>query len=263
MAGRRFTPETRRRVRVRMRTLRRFLWTYPAPPRTTRALVLVLVIMHLLCGVVDFRLGRTDAWGIVFGERSAVGLARLGGRVRAQVDVEPWRLVSYGLLHGNLVHLTFNAVALWGLGRLAEVVYGPTRMLALFFGSVLGGGALSQLGSAPLAVGASGGVFGLMGALAVFGLRGRAEMPRRLRHVFTRQMVPWIVLNLVIGAALPFIDNLGHLGGLVTGVGGGMIARTELLAERDETRAQRVGSRLLVAVLVIVAFAGPVHGLIG
>lgn len=263
MAARRFTPENRRRVRLRMRTLRRFVWAYQASPQATRALVAVLVAFHLVSGVVDFRLGRTDLWGVVFGERSSVGLSLLGGRTRALVFDEPWRVLSYGLLHGNLVHLTFNSVALWGLGRLAEVVFGPTRMLLLFFLSVLGGGLLSQLGSAPLAVGASGGVFGLMGALAVFGLRGRAEMPRRLRHVFTRRLVPWILLNLVIGLALPFIDNLGHLGGLAAGALGGMTLRTDLLAEGDEPPARRLAARAAVVSLAVVSLLGPLYGLTG
>lgn len=258
----RFTPEARRRARLRARTLRRFWWALGAPPRMTRVLVLGLVAVHLATGLADGLAGRAAWLDTLWGERSAATLAAFGGRHRDRVAAgELWRLVSYGLLHANLLHLAVNALALHGLGRLAEVVWGRWRTALVFLAAVAGGGLLAQAGGARLSVGASGGVFGLMGALAAFGVVGRAGMPRRLRHVFTRRLVPWIGLNLGLGLLLPFIDNLGHVGGLLTGALVGAALRSDLLAERDETALGRFGTRATVVLLGAAALVGPLAGL--
>ena len=66
-------------------------------------------------------------------------------------------------------------------------------------------------------VGASGAVFGLMGAGVVYGLQHRRSLPPPLARLLGRGLAPWVLLNLAIGVVLPFIDNLGHLGGLLGG----------------------------------------------
>lgn len=218
----------------------------------TRLLTFVLVLLHLGTGVVDAETGRGDTWGIIFGARSSETLSLCGGRVASLVaDGQIWRLWTYGFLHADAVHILFNGTALWGLGRVSEAVYGGTRTFWVFLVAVIGGGVLSQLGGTPLAVGASGGVFGLMGALLVFGvLRGRS-LPPELRSAFTARLWPWVVFNLFIGVMLPFIDNLGHVGGLIGGAAVAAVSGNQLTDNADMSRftrrAMRVGSAALLA----------------
>jgi rhomboid protease GluP len=111
-----------------------------------------------------------------------------------------------------------NTLALGGLGRIAESVYGGRRFLALLLLSTLGGGAASWLAGVGLSVGISGGVFGLMGALVTYGLWHRAALPHALRELFGRRLAPWVLVNLALGLPLAgVVDNACHLGGLVTG----------------------------------------------
>jgi rhomboid protease GluP len=211
------TREDAVRVRTWRRSQRRFAAQHEARTPVTRGLLAVFVAFHVLTGLSDAARGG-GLWGIVFGARSAEALTRYGGRAKELVaEGDWWRLLSAGLLHGDMAHLAFNAFAWLGLGRLGGAVFGSARMLLVFLLSVLGGNVLSQMGNADLSIGASGGIFGLMGALGAFGWRRGARMPEPLRAVFSRDLWPMVALNLVIGFALPMIDNRGHIGGLITG----------------------------------------------
>ena len=125
-------------------------------------------------------------------------------------DGEWWRLVTGGFLHFGPIHLLFNMMALWVIGRDIEPALGHARFLAVYLVSLLGGSAAVLLLSPPTAnvAGASGAVFGLMGALAV--------LLRRLR-VPLGQVGMLIAINLVITFLIPGISVAGHLGGLVVG----------------------------------------------
>jgi membrane associated rhomboid family serine protease len=251
-------------IRAWQRSARRFFDFYGTPPRATALLIGVFVVVHAMTGLADWRAG-TPLWLAVFGDRSPEVLVRFGARSTAEVrDGAVWRLLACGFLHADLTHLFFNALAFWGLGRLAEAVFGPVRFLWLFIVSVIGGSLLSQWGGGPLSVGASGGVFGLMGGLVVFGWRRRKAMPPPLREVFGRQLWPWIVLNLGIGAMLPFIDNHAHVGGLLTGAATGLLLQ-DRVTWRDEPRggtwlAMAVTSAVLLAVTGAAALVSVLRG---
>lgn len=123
---------------------------------------------------------------------------------------EWWRVLTAGFLHIGPIHLLFNMLALWMLGRDLETVLGRGRFLALYLVSLLGGSAAVMLFSAPTGAvaGASGAVFGLMGGLVV--------VLKRMRVPAT-QVVVLIVVNIVISVTIPGISLVGHLGGLVVG----------------------------------------------
>lgn len=202
---------------------------YYTSPHATIALLSSFVGMHLLTGLEDWASGRTSALGVLFGERSTEVLVLFGGRQHDLVaQGQVWRLLTCGFLHADLMHIGMNALAFWGLGRMCEAVFGSARLLALFCTAVVGGAILSQAGGGPLSIGASGGVFGLMGALVAFGWRRRRSMGPEMRAMFGRQLYPWILLNLGIGFALPFIDNLGHIGGLLTGLVLGLLLKERI-----------------------------------
>ena len=148
-------------------------------------------------------------------------LVRMGAMVPVLVvDGQYWRLVTAIFLHANLVHLLLNALGLSIFGNLIESVIGSGRMLALYLVSGFVASAVSfAFGSvATIAVGASGAIFGLLGAWLAFNLR-RRQLSLARSNVQGAALL--IGLNLVIGFSVPGIDNLAHVGGLVAGVLGG------------------------------------------
>jgi membrane associated rhomboid family serine protease len=203
-------------------------------PLVTTALVLVITMIHLLVGVDDWLMGRTlfngriaGVYDVLLGARSEQGVMIWGANeVDAVGRGQLWRLGASVFLHADLLHLFLNMLALFGLGRLCEAVYGRWRFLTLFLITGLCGALLSYIGRSPIlgqaevasmSVGASGAVFGLMGAGVVYGRRFRRVLPEPVRQIFWRGLMPWIVLNIFIGITVPRIDNLGHMGGLFGG----------------------------------------------
>ncbi len=122
-----------------------------------------------------------------------------------------YRLVTAAFLHGGLLHLGLNMFAIVVVGREVEAALGRVRFLVLYLVSALGGSVFFYLFGSPraLALGASTATFGLFGALFVLA---------RARQLDTSQIVMLIAFNLFLGVVIPGIDNLGHVGGLVTGV---------------------------------------------
>ncbi|MGA1592862.1 MAG: rhomboid family intramembrane serine protease [Candidatus Nanopelagicales bacterium] len=122
-----------------------------------------------------------------------------------------WRLITATFLHGSLIHLGFNMLALWILGTQIERFIGSSKFLVLYFASALGGSLFSFYFSPPttFSIGASGAVFGLMGAFVVIGKKVNADVSQILVLLF---------INLVLGFTLSGIDWRAHLGGLITGV---------------------------------------------
>jgi len=158
-----------------------------------------------------------------------------------------WRPLTSGFLHYGPLHLVFNMMALWWLGRELEPILGRTRFLAVYLVSLLGGSAAVMLFSSPnsLVAGASGAVFGLMGALFVVARRLRAPMG---------QIVGLVAVNLVISVVVPGISLVGHLGGLVVGA-----AATAGLVHVPAVRnraALQVSALVLLAVVVVAVIAG-------
>jgi rhomboid protease GluP len=141
-------------------------------------------------------------------------LAKVNERI---LDGEWWRLVTVALVHGSPMHLAFNAFALWDLGALAETLFGRARFLAVFVVGTAIATVASLLWNPNPAVGASGGVFALVGALLVLGLRSRGTLSEAFRRRLVRDMVFVVGVNLVFGFTVAFVDNAAHLGGLVAG----------------------------------------------
>ncbi len=244
-------PPDERAARAWQRADRRYDTQVAERPWTTWALVGVLVGVHLAVGL-DSR-PRQSVWVRLFWPRPENARVRWGAIEPERIaDGELWRLVSYGFLHLDWLHLGLNALGLWGLGRVVEAVFGPVRALWLFVASVVGGGLLSLVGGGTVLVGASGGLFGLLGALVTFGLRRRAALSTSVREVFGWKLWPWIVLNLVIGLALPFVNDAAHIGGLLTGA----LAALPL-GDRITDHGQRPGVSLglLVVLTTVLAWA--------
>jgi membrane associated rhomboid family serine protease len=160
---------------------------------------------------------------------------------------EYWRLVTGAFLHAGLIHIGFNMYLLWILGGLLEPALGRVRFLGLYVVSLLGGSFGALLASPhTLTVGASGAVFGLMGA-AVVVMRARGFDP------MASGIPMFIVINLLFTFVFPGISIGGHLGGLAAGAGTGW------LLERTSGRWRSV---LPVVALCLALAAGEVAGAI-
>jgi membrane associated rhomboid family serine protease len=136
----------------------------------------------------------------------------------AVANGELWRLWTVTLVHADFLHLAFNMYALYLAGPLVEQIYGPARMLLVYLAAALGGSVASfALNDGPLAVGASGAIFGLFGILFVASRMHLPMLDRRGRAILG-QIGFLIVINIIIGFGLVSIDNFAHLGGLATGL---------------------------------------------
>jgi membrane associated rhomboid family serine protease len=125
-------------------------------------------------------------------------------------DGEWWRLITSAFLHGSLIHLGLNMLVLWIVGAPVEQAIGRGRFLALYFVSGLAGSAGALLFDPnAITVGASGAIYGILGAALVLESQGS--------HVLGGQAFGLIVFNLVLTFAIPNISIGGHLGGLAGG----------------------------------------------
>jgi membrane associated rhomboid family serine protease len=170
----------------------------------------------------------------------------------AFTGIEPWRLLTSAFLHGGVIHLLFNMYALWVVGSFLEQVLGRWRMAAIFLLSALGGslacGVWAALGPDPQAwftatVGASGGVFGLFGAMVWVSRRVGGDL---------RGILTVIVLNVIISFTIANISWQGHLGGLAVGLGLGAIYALGPPAARR--MRSLVGTAAVAGALVVIAY---------
>lgn len=194
--GARSTPRARRRAGS-------------ATPVVVGVLIAINVAVFVVT-VIDAGSVANNASGAVFDAAALAPFQVAGGGW--------WRLVTSGFLHIGLLHLLFNMIALWFIGRDIELVLGRLRFSVLYGASLLGGSAAVMLFGSPAGAvaGASGAIFGLMGALIV--------LLRRLQLPMTSALVI-VGLNVVFSLTFPGISLLGHLGGLVVGavVAAGMV----------------------------------------
>ena len=184
---------------------------------------------------------------LIFGIQFAVGINAVAGDwgmwpVGIAVNGEWWRLVTAAFLHGSFLHIAFNMYVLFALGPGLERILGHGRYVLLYLLAALGGGVASYAFSdvRTVSVGASGAIFGLMGALIVAG--------RRLRYDVTQVLV-LLGINVVIGFLSPGVDWRAHLGGLVTGAA--VAAIMVFAPRRHRVLVQAAG---VVGVLVVLAW---------
>lgn len=220
----------------------------PPTPTVTRVLVIAIVAVAALgtTGAVDAR-----TFGLV---PALVGLG------------DWWRLVTSAFLHGGLTHLAFNGLLLWRLGQMLEPMVGPGAFLGLAASGMAGGslgvvglswlvvatplgssaavGRLLGAGPLTITVGASGAVFGLMGAVLML-LRRRGIDPWSTSDGSTVGAL--VLLNLVLTFAIPSISVGGHVGGLL----GGGLAAALVRSRRRGDAVRTIGCA--VALLVVAA----------
>ena len=171
----------------------------PKKPVVTYALILINVFMFLF-PLIN---GTTEEFYNLF--------ASYGPFVKMG---DYYRLISAAFMHANIAHLIFNMYALWIIGMQLESFIGKWRYLVVYLFSAISGSLLSVIVTPDaVSVGASGAIFGLLGALLYFGYHYRVY----LGTVIKSQIIPLIVINLLLGFMVPGIDNAAHIGGLIGG----------------------------------------------
>lgn len=181
-------------------------------------------------------------------------LLEWGGNRLQETRTEPWRLISATVLHAGIVHLAFNMWALWDVGRVAERFYGNVQFLMIYLLAGLFGSLASLFfaGRVAVSVGASGAIFGVIGALLAALVGQRRRLPPALASSLWRSLLLFVGFSLFLGFTSGVVDNAAHLGGLAAG-----FVLATILAERfDWSAYRRQGLWRAVLALVIAAAVG-------
>lgn len=167
---------------------------------------------------------------------------------------EVWRLFTYSLLHSDLGHLLMNGCFLVYTGYHLERAAGRVNLVAIYTGAVVSGGLMSAMMSPErYSLGASGGVWGLIGATIVLGWKHWDEIPESARKYFGWALLPYLMGSAMSGLQnAAHTDNWCHLGGLL----GGVMLATVLDPEVFERRKQANRRWLGVALAVVAAAMG-------
>jgi len=213
-------------------------------PRATLAIVAVLVAVFALQWL----------WG---GIDLPPLLARMGSLVPERArGGEWWRFFACTFLHGGALHLALNALVLFMLGRFLEPFLGSARFLLIYFASGLAGSFASSWFVTSQSVGASGAIWGLLGAEVALAFYPRPLLPPALLPLARRTAVANLVLNLV-NSFSPHVDLAAHVGGGLMGV---LVCWTlAALGQLSQAERGKVGGaavRRMAAVLAIAFSCG-------
>lgn len=159
------------------------------------AVNVILYVIPVLFGLYDDLIANFSVWGPAIREG------------------QTYRLLTGIFLHGGFVHLLFNCYALYVIGSQVENFLGRIKFLIIYLVAGVSGALFSMIFGNYASVGASGAIFGLMGALVHFGYHYRVY----LGNVVKSQIIPLILLNLFLGFMMSGVDNFAHIGGLIGG----------------------------------------------
>jgi len=157
-----------------------------------------------------------------------------------------WTLFTAIYLHGGLLHILFNVLWIRQLGPAVEELYGPSRLVIVFTVAGAAGFVASNLLVYDFTIGASGSIFGLLGALVAFGQKRGGTFGAMV----LRQYGQWAVVLFVLGFLMPGVNNIAHAGGFVGGFAAG------LMLALAEHRSETAFDQLLAAAAIGVTLLG-------
>ena len=197
----------------------------------------VLIALNVLVFFVVFALSGANL--------NVLNLLRYGALNSILVqNGEFWRLITAGFLHGGIFHLLFNMYSLYIIGTQIENFVGKWKFLAIYFCSMLTASLMSCVISPnSVSVGASGAIFGLLGALVYFGYHYRLYLGSVLRN----QIIPLILFNLLLGFMVSGIDNAAHIGGLI----GGLLISMALGVQKREGKQDRINGIISFSIYLL------------
>src|SRR2546425_5032474 len=226
------------------------MWGFAAPLRAlfgrhsfTNVVTVACIALYVASLLLDPRAaasarGPFDAFSPSDGALMALGAAgtypwRLG---------HLWTIVTRIYLHGGLLPILFNVLSIRQLGPAVEEVYGPARLVVIFTVSGAAGFVVSNSLGVPFTIGASGSIFGLLGAIVAYGRKRGGVFGRMVRQ----QDGQWALILFISGFLLAGVNNFAHAGGFVGGYATGLGLS---LAER---RAESTLDWLLAAAAIAV-----------
>lgn len=195
-------------------------------------------------------------WSAAAGPLDVDAVVRAGGKVGPLVVEagQVWRLASANLLHRDGVHLGFNLGVLLYLGALLEGSLRRRDYAALLVAAGLSTMTCSLVWAEAVSVGASGLVYGCVGALVAFGRRHRELLGPRVGRLFGEAALPTVLVSLWVGWTSVGVDNAGHLGGLMAGLLSGCFLLPKPLAEAEARRVPR--ATVVVGLALVGALVG-------
>ncbi|HZQ91387.1 MAG TPA: rhomboid family intramembrane serine protease [Terriglobales bacterium] len=208
----------------------------------TRALIAINVLVFLLM----------MARGVSLTQPTAQQLLRWGANLGTlTLDRDWWRLLASVFVHIGVVHIAVNMWSLWNAGQLAEHIYGRATYLFLYlFTGAAGSVASAAWHPFTPSAGASGAIFGVVGALLVTFKFGKLELPHEVVKPVLSSLTAFTLFNVIFGAVRGGVDNAAHLGGLLSGALIGALMNRA--TERGSPSARRRDMALLGVALVAV-----------
>ena len=202
-------------------------------------IIMAICIILFICTYI-FGSGSTSTSTLIKFGANAVDLTKRG---------DYYRLFTSIFLHAGIIHLVCNMYSLYVIGPQTESFYGKIKYIFIFIFSGICGSLLSTSlsGNNAVSIGASGALFGLLGAILYFGYHYRVYLGNVLRS----QIIPIIILNLFIGFSFSGIDNFAHIGGLI----GGVFASMALgVPDKSKLSDKANGSILLLIYLTFLIY---------
>jgi membrane associated rhomboid family serine protease len=228
------------KVQRQMQRVARRTRLRPTDAIVTRILVVANILIYLI--TVAQGGGLNSPGGSLFYKWALFGPAVHHG--------DWWRLITSAFLHGSVLHIAFNMLALWWLGSPVEMVLGRARYLGLYLVSGLAGAAGALVANPnAVTVGASGAIFGLLGAGLILEWQATGSL--------AGNYLTLIVINLAISFAVPGISYGGHIGGLIGGILGTLAFSRFGRGRAAYGRLDTVGAASLVAIAgasVLIAY---------
>lgn len=206
--------------------------------KTFRKKTIVVTNLLIIINVIIFAL---EMAGIISGSDFGMNALYVKGG-------EYYRLLTSAFFHASLLHLVCNMYSLYIIGTQLETVLGKIKFLGVYLISAIMSSLLSGVinGGDIMSVGASGAIFGLMGAMLYFGYHYRLY----LGSVMVSQIIPIIIMNLFLGFMVSGVDNFGHIGGLIGGLFAGMMVGVEGKSDKVDAINGTIVTTALTAFLL-------------
>ena len=206
-------------------------------PIVTYIIILICLVMYLMGSILSSNLFDLDP-NVLYEIGGLVSISQMNS------IFDLFRLISSIFLHASLIHLICNLYSLYILGPQLESFFGKAKYIFIFIMSGVIGNLLSLvfLQDNIVSVGASGAIFGLLGALLYFGYHYRVY----LSGVIRSQIIPLIILNLGVGFIATGINNFAHIGGLI----GGILLAKSVGVKYKSTKSEIINGIVMTLILL-------------
>lgn len=208
--------------------VRRVLSGNSGPGSAINGIIAANVVFYLLSLFMSKRTGiEGGVFGFLSPDQNSLFMLGATGTIPVLEMGRVWTLISASYLHGGLLHILFNMMALRQIGPWVSAEFGTSRMFVIYTASGVAGYLASCFAGIPFTIGASASICGLIGALFYFGKSRGGNYGAAV----SREVSGWLISLVVFGLIMPGINNWGHGGGIA----GGIIA-AKVLGYRERSR---------------------------